>query len=236
MLFATSDMHGYSLDSFLRLLEKAGFSSSDHLYVIGDVIDRHGDGGIAMFRWMMRQENVTLIKGNHEDMMLKCDFLFTRNGNQHDPEELTPEQEINLRRWNKNGNSITIENILKLKEKDPEELTRVLDYVRSAPVYMEVAAAKKRFVLLHGGLKDFTPERSLDEYDPFDLVWTRPVPEDRYWDNRLVIIGHTPTQYYGEKGRMFTTETWVDIDTGAADGGSPMLLRLDDMQPFYAEV
>ena len=118
MLFATSDLHGYPLDSFLSLLEKAGFSARDHLYVIGDVIDRNGDGGIAAMRWMMRQENVTLIKGNHEDMMLKCDFLFTRDGNRPDPEELTPEQETNLRRWNKNGNSVTIENILKLKEKE----------------------------------------------------------------------------------------------------------------------
>jgi len=44
MIFATSDIHGYPLDSFLRLLEKAGFSASDRLYVIGDVIDRNGDG------------------------------------------------------------------------------------------------------------------------------------------------------------------------------------------------
>ena len=34
---------------------------------------------------------------------------------------------------------------------------------------------------------------------------------------------------------MLVTDTWVDIDTGAACGGSPMLLRLDDMRPFYAD-
>ena len=34
---------------------------------------------------------------------------------------------------------------------------------------------------------------------------------------------------------MFRTDTWIDIDTGAAGGGAPMLLRLDDLQPFYAE-
>ena len=45
MTYATSDLHGYPLDSFLRLLEKAGFSDSDVLYVLGDVIDRNGDGG-----------------------------------------------------------------------------------------------------------------------------------------------------------------------------------------------
>ena len=54
MIYATSDLHGYSLESFLRLLEKAGFGDSDVLYVLGDVIDRNGDGGIAMLRWKRR--------------------------------------------------------------------------------------------------------------------------------------------------------------------------------------
>ena len=61
MIFVTSDIHGYPLDSFLGLLEKAGFSESDQLYVIGDVIDRNGDGGVAMLRWMMQQENVQVL-------------------------------------------------------------------------------------------------------------------------------------------------------------------------------
>ena len=34
---------------------------------------------------------------------------------------------------------------------------------------------------------------------------------------------------------MYQTETWIDIDTGAAGGGAPMLLRLEDLKPFYAE-
>ena len=50
MIYATSDIHGYPLDSFLDLLKKVDFGPSDHLYVIGDVIDRNGDGGVAMLR------------------------------------------------------------------------------------------------------------------------------------------------------------------------------------------
>ena len=52
-----------------------------------------------------------------------------------------------------------------------------------------------------------------------------------------MIFGHTPTFYYGEeyKGKAIVTDTWIDIDTGAAAGLSPMLLRLDDMKEFYSE-
>ena len=235
MIFATSDIHGYPLDSFVGLLEKAGFSESDQLYVIGDVIDRNGDGGVAMLRWMMNQENVILIRGNHETMMLECDFALTEDVDLTNLRKVSLAQGHALLRWHRNGCLVTLENLHKLKEEEPEELQRLLEYVRSAPLYMEVAVPMKRFLLVHGGLACFWPDKGLDEYSEDDLVWTRPDPEDRYWEDRLVILGHTPTQYYGEKGKMFVTDTWIDIDTGAAGGGSPMLLRLDDLCPFYAE-
>ena len=235
MIFATSDIHGYPLDAFLSLLEKAGFSPSDRLYVIGDVIDRNGDGGVAMLRWMMRQENVFLIRGNHEAMMLKCGFALTADVDLGNLRKVTLEQEYDLLRWHRNGCLVTLESLLKLREEDPEELDRLLDYVRSAPLYMELAVPGKRFVLVHGGLKDFDPGKGLDEYSAEELVWTRPGPAERYWEDRLVILGHTPTRYFGMKDRMFRTDTWLDIDTGAAGGGSPMLLRLDDLKEFYAE-
>ena len=235
MIFVTSDIHGYPLTSFLALLGKAEFSPSDQLYVIGDVIDRNGDGGVEMLRWMMRQPNVTLLRGNHEAMMLDCDFLFTSDAGLLNMNDLDPKQEYDLFIWHRNGALITIESLMKLKESDPEELSALLDYVRSAPVCLELAVPMKRFLLVHGGLNCFSPDRPLEDYDPKDLVWTRPDINERYWDDRLVILGHTPTQHYGEKGRAFVTSTWIDIDTGAACGGSPMLLRLDDLAAFYAD-
>ena len=76
MIYVTSDLHGYPLPDFLRLLGKADFSDADELIILGDVIDRNGDGGIAMLRWMLQQVNVRMILGNHEAMLLSCRFLF----------------------------------------------------------------------------------------------------------------------------------------------------------------
>ena len=235
MIYASSDIHGYPLHSFLDLLGKAGFGLSDHLYVIGDVIDRNGDGGVAMLRWMMRQPNVTLLRGNHEAMMLNCDFLFSSDSDLHSKKGRNPVREHNLLVWQRNGCTVTIENLMKLKQSDLTELSELLAYVRSAPVYLELALPAKRFVLVHGGLKHFNMEKSMEDYSPEDLVWTRPGINEKYWEDRLVILGHTPTVFYGEKRKAFVTPTWIDIDTGAAGGGSPMLLRLDDLAMFYAE-
>ena len=52
----------------------------------------------------------------------------------------------------------------------------------------------------------------------------------------MTVLGHTPTGYrFGTAGRMFVTDTWIDIDVGAAGGNPPMLLRLDDLKAFYED-
>ena len=56
MDYVISDLHGYPLDKFKALLDKVKFSNSDMLYILGDVIDRNGDGGIELLRYIMAQE------------------------------------------------------------------------------------------------------------------------------------------------------------------------------------
>ena len=92
-------------------------------------------------------------------------------------------------------------------------------------------------MLTHAGLGNFLPDKPLDAYTAEELLWHRPAPEESYYPDATVIFGHTPTQYYGKQhqGRMLRTPTWLDIDTGAAGGGSPMLLRLEDEREYYVK-
>ena len=57
MTFAISDLHGYPVDKFKVLLDKAGFSDTDTLYIRCDLIDRSGDGWTIMkyLRGLMRR-------------------------------------------------------------------------------------------------------------------------------------------------------------------------------------
>ncbi len=41
MIYCVSDIHG-DLDKLERMMELIRFSDADHLYIIGDVIDRGG--------------------------------------------------------------------------------------------------------------------------------------------------------------------------------------------------
>lgn len=65
-----SDIHGeFSL--FIQMLEKINFNKNDKLYILGDIIDR-GDENIKMIDYVMKHNNIIMLLGNHEYMMLKC--------------------------------------------------------------------------------------------------------------------------------------------------------------------
>lgn len=68
MIYCVSDIHG-ELDKFERLLTLIQFSENDHLYVIGDAIDRCAMG-VDILRLVMDTPNMTMLLGNHEQMCL----------------------------------------------------------------------------------------------------------------------------------------------------------------------
>lgn len=233
MIYVTSDLHGYPLEQFLDLLSKADFSQDDFLFVLGDVIDR-GAEGVEILRWLTEQTNVQLILGNHEALMLSCDFLF-ESVTEESLSKLDTEKMRCLSTWMHNGAAPTIDGLRKILKEEPEVLESIMDYLRDAPLYDTVEAGGMKYILTHGGLGDFHPQRPLACYTPHDLFWTRPTLETRYFDDAVVIFGHTPTEFFGEqyRGKAIKTDTWICIDTGAATGNKPMLLRLDDLKEYY---
>jgi len=235
MIYVTSDLHGYPLKDFSMLLERAGFGEEDFLFVLGDVIDRNGDGGIEMLQWMMNQPNVELLLGNHEAMLLSCAFLFEEISDQSIAQMDDSRMHL-LSQWISNGAGPTLEALRALRRKHPERLYELLDYLRDAPLYQAVSVESGDYLLVHSGLGNFHPAKKLREYTSDELLWHRPSRRERYFADATTVLGHTPVQVYGgAEGRMFKTDTWINIDTGAAAGGAPMLLRLDDLKEFYVK-
>ena len=235
MVYVSSDLHGFPLRSFQTLLKSARFTDDDFLYILGDVIDRNGDGGVETLLWLMEQDNIEHLMGNHESMLLECDFVFREVTNEL-LDSLTADQLGFLQRWLYNGAEPTMNSINRLRRKDPELTLDLLDYLRDLPLYDAVSLPSGDFLLTHAGLGNFEKGKLLSSYTPHDLLWHRPTLEEAYFDSITTVFGHTPTEYLdAPAGRMLRTKTWIDIDTGAAGGGAPMLLRLDDGKEFYAE-
>lgn len=230
MIYVTSDLHGFPLDKFQEALDRVGFTSQDFCFILGDVVDR-GPESVKLLTWLMMQPNIQLILGNHEAMLLSCAFLFEHGWNDA-LDDLTEEQFMLVMRWIQNGGDRTIQ---ELSQCDEETLSLIVDYLRDAPLYDSVSVNGKDFYLVHGGFANFSPEKDIEDYSPSDLLWARPKLDESYYQDTVTILGHTPTSTYGREyaGKAIFTPTWINIDTGAGWGGSPMLLRLDDMKEFY---
>lgn len=232
MIYVTSDLHGYPLNKIKDMLNKVEFSDDDFLYILGDVIDR-GEDGIKILKWIIGQPNMKLILGNHEAMMLSCEFLF---------DGITEESISNLtgskldlyHNWEQNGARPTINALYSTRQ---NEIKYILEYLHEAPLYETVSVGGRDFLLSHSGLRNFNKNKKLSEYSDNDFLWNRPKFYDRYYDDIICVFGHTPTVLYGETciGKAVITDTFIDIDTGVSCGFSPMILRLDDLKEFYFE-
>lgn len=233
MIYVISDLHGYPLAKFKKLLEHAAFSDDDFLYLLGDCIDRNGDGGVEMLCWLLEQPNVQLILGNHEAMLLACSFVFEEI-TEESINALTAEKMGLLQQYMQNGGDVTLKALRDLRNRAPDLIADIFDYLHDAPLYEAVSAGGKDFLLLHSGIDHFEKAKKLSQYAQDDFLWTWTSLETDYFDEIITVFGHTPTLTYGEEytGKILKTRTWIDIDVGAGFGQEPVLLRLDDFEEF----
>ena len=166
MTYVIGDVHGM-YDPLLRLLDSIPLKREDELIFLGDYVDRGPASRevVELISNLKENRKVVTIRGNHEDMLLRCLELGT--------DCLT---------WEFNGARATIMSfggIDALKEK--------LDFFRSTVLYVE----RGRYLMVHGGVK---PGVSLKDQDPWDMMWirdefifsTNPLP------GKIVVFGHTP--------------------------------------------
>ena len=183
-----------------------------------------------MLYWLTEQPNVQLILGNHEAMLLSCEFIF---------EEITSESidkldenkiEL-LNNYMLDGGSVTLKGLKKLTK---EQRKYVLEYLHDCPLYETVSVNGHDYLLVHSGIDNFDPEKPLEDYTPDELLWAWPDLEDSYYTDIITIFGHTPTKSFGEeyRGKILRTKTWIDIDVGAGFGEEPVLFRQDDEKEF----
>ena len=232
-IYVTSDLHGILLKDLRKLLESVNFNENDWLYILGDVIDRQNDGGVEILKWLLEQSNVQLILGNHEAMLLSCDFLFDEITEQN-LDNLTQENMKLLLNYIKNGGEVTLKNLKSILASDPETVGDILDYLRESPMYETVYVNGRDFLLVHSGLDNFDKNKKLSDYNEDDFLMARPEMDQEYYEDIITVFGHTPTLLYDRKykGKILKTRTWINIDVGVAFGNSPVLLRLDDLKEF----
>lgn len=241
--YVMSDIHGLK-ERFDHVLEMIAFQPEDTLYILGDVIDR-GRDGIALLQATMKHENIHLLMGNHEHMMLEYfDAMETIGTDAEDDETYDC-----IRRWNHNHNEPTLDAFSLLTEQEQLEM---LDYLRNLPLALpDVEVNGRHFYLVHAcpanvdsqGVIDLTWCKEHGEAAA-SFVWTRIPTSFQPPQGRILIYGHTITLFYQDvhpyaiwhNEAELTSSTLINIDCGcAADDRYTQLacLRLDDLEVFY---
>lgn len=222
-----SDIHG-RYDEYLEMLLKINFSRKDKLYILGDVIDR-GQNPIKVLRHTMYADNIILLMGNHEKMML--DSAST------DEEKRAEANDM----WEWNGGYTTKREFFELSKEVRQE---IIDYIAELKWYEFVEIGDKKFFLSHAALcmrdGDSFEETLENEVKSENILWNR--GELRFWENTsdyIFVHGHTPSGKWHPFGfyEILTYDEGkkINIDCGCAKIQRLGCLRLDDMCQFYVE-
>lgn len=236
-VYVMSDIHGLS-ERFFAMLEKIAFSKEDHLYVLGDVVDR-GKDGVVLLYYIMQQPNITLLMGNHEYMMLQ--YYETISSEFIDVKV--------IERWHRNGCDTTL---AQMQEYSYEQQEEMVQYLRSLPLCIsDLRVNDQMFYLVHGApVKSIREGRVYLQNDYLklftveDFVWQRVSAENVDLEDRTLIVGHTITAFYQDAKPYrvyadkddFKQARMLAIDCGCAcDNQNTQLacIRLDDFSVFY---
>lgn len=224
--YIVSDLHG-QLPLWREIQKK--LNTNDKLYCLGDCIDR-GKDGIIILKEMMEDERVTLIKGNHEDMMVTTIRRLVKRYGSEAPtikdylkavNESYGSAMFNLQKdiWiGFNGGKETFDYLLyHYDEMDVDDFIQKVDEL---PDRIDIQTEDgKTIVLTHAGCNPWETEEERRHYcsegtkvNPY--IWDRNhifdggfLPEE--YENTYIIHGHTPvllSSYFGAMWRYNTYE------------------------------
>lgn len=214
MKYVISDIHG-QYDKFIEMLKLINFNENDTLYILGDVIDR-GRKSIKALQYIMSQDNMIMLLGNHEEFMLE---YYNGDGE-------------NRHYWAINGGNNTFDEIQNIGN---DELDKILSYLKSLDLYKTIEVNNNIFHLCHAGL-EFKNGLFKEQYRDY-VLWSRDafIYQDLQMlkENEFVVFGHTPTITINGKDEIWKNNHKIGIDCGSIFGYKLACLRLDDMKEFY---
>ncbi len=231
MTYVCSDIHGKLL-AFLDLLGEINFSQeTDHLYIVGDGIDR-GEDGIWILQHVIKNKHcMTFILGNHEYMMLSAYASDTSVADKFF--------------WLNNGGTKT-NAVFECLSK--EEQSEILGFLENCPAYVDVTVGGQRYHITHGWPADRLEDR-VWKHPPQGIQSVNPL-----LDGSKLIVGHTVTVRLhaanrweenrvinamieeGKHLKICKTPEFICIDCGCGHElpvSRLACLRLEDMKEFY---
>ena len=225
MTYVCSDIHGNG-DAYYDL--KALLTQDDKLYIIGDVVDR-GDDGIEILQDVMSDSRITLLMGNHESILNMGAFFELHSAGSSDEIEEIISANLAI---DCIGQEQTLRDFAELSK---SVQGAIIEFLNSSPLYEEILVNGQNFLLVHGGLPDFS-DMPIEYYDEAELLFGPHNFGEKHYDNITVIVGHLPTRFIhgAEPDIIFRKGDSIAIDCGCGmQGGRLGVLCLETDEEFY---
>lgn len=221
--YAVSDLHSCIL-TFKKALKGINFSKNDSLVIIGDIIDRHPRVKETIDFILQLQKDgydITVLLGNHEDMMLSC------------LPDKTPLMDLN--NWYINGGRATVESYGFTYNCGKHWQTFIpqdhIDFLKSLPkIYVT-----PDYVFVHASLNFYSSD-PINNTNSTVALWERGMGkvDNSLIGGRMLITGHTPTPK-DKMIEMVNGGSHAIIDRGCcfttfSELGYLAVLNLDDQQ------
>ncbi len=217
-LFIISDIHGM-YPQFEQMLEN--WDRDSQLVILGDLIDR----GMysrevvqeAMALKEQYKEQVVVLKGNHEDMLIyfvdgkmKDPTLFLENGGRECLKSFIP-----------NSEELSIEQCIDILN---SEFAEEMQFLRQAKRFYQTG----RLLITHAGFE--AAKEHWQETAEESFLWIRKHYEKPNQTGLVNIFGHTPTRNLHQTDEIWVSPcgTYYGIDGGAAYGGQLNALHITD--------
>lgn len=230
--YVMADIHG-EYELFIKLLEKINLKEADTLYVLGDVVDR-GPHPVKVLLKLMEMPNAICLVGNHELMALECLTFLMQEITELSVASIDEKLLDNFVIWQYNGGRTTIDEFCGLTSEMQRE---VIDFIKEFVIYEEITVSGENFLLVHGGLGNFYPGKKMEDYSLKELVWDRAAYDIKYYDDKYVVTGHTPTQGIAgnlRPGYVFKGNNHIAIDCGCnRPDGRLAAVCLDTGEEYY---
>jgi serine/threonine protein phosphatase 1 len=208
-IFFVGDIHG-EITKLNEKLEEVGFDKErDHLFSVGDLIDR-GEDSLSCLA-LIQEEWFRAVRGNHEDLMINA---------------VVNESDNHLACWLQNGSDWYFD----LNQEDrmyANDLAKIAN--DELPYVMEIHHRDKVIVMCHANYpsNDYTGNVSRD--DLHDIVWDRSridnlkrnKPSEAIKGADLFVFGHTPLR------STLKVDNCLWIDTGAVFGKEMTVIEID---------
>ena len=153
---AISDFHGY--DTPIKKIEEQYLKEYECIYILGDVTDRGPKSGIETLKKIKEltekyPNRIFYIPGNHDKMLVGAvEFEFINDiYSEHDYA---------------NGGTKTIKDAQKLRENDPREYNKLMNWLLKQPLQRTHIYKGQQYVLAHA----FFDQKIYDQYPNFSLL------------------------------------------------------------------